>query len=80
MALAIWSCWARAEGLAEDAAVEGTAEAAARGGMGSPFESERRKRWREALPWGPCESIKAREIGLAVHKAGENGNGMIDDS
>jgi hypothetical protein len=50
------SCWA----LAEDAAVEGAAaEAAARGGMGSPFESERRERCREALPWGPSESIKA---------------------
>jgi hypothetical protein len=45
--------------------------------MGSPFESERRER--EALPWGPNESIKAREIGLAVHKAGENDGGIIDE-
>jgi len=65
MALAMRSCWARVDGLTEDAAVEGAAaeaaaaEAAARGGMGSPFESERRERWREALPRGPSESIKA---------------------
>jgi hypothetical protein len=48
--------------------------------MGSPFESEHGSFGARLYHGGLVSQSKPREIGLAVHKAGENGSGTIDGS